>query len=194
MKDLMENLNKAKLCFRSTVLLVAMGVHPMAAETPNLIPALLPSDDAPGATLATGTREPARLGEIAPPPLDFFQSIPPSPSMLAPIPGSWISQGAAPIRFGQTENVSPDNEVAGAIHTVVAHPTDPDILYIGAVNGGVWKTTNATAASPTWTPLTDDKGSLSIGALDFDPTDATNATLWAGLDGSAASAALEEVG
>jgi uncharacterized repeat protein (TIGR01451 family) len=64
---------------------------------------------------------------------------------------------------------------------VAAHPTDANILYVGAVNGGVWKTTNATAASPHWTPLTDNFPSLSIGALEFDPTDVTNQTLIAGI-------------
>ena len=42
-------------------------------------------------------------------------------------------------------------------------------LYVGAVNGGIWRTWNATSASPTWTPLTDFKQSLSIGALAMDP-------------------------
>jgi hypothetical protein len=64
---------------------------------------------------------------------------------------------------------------------VAAHPTDSNILYVGAVNGGVWKTTNATAVNPNWTPLTDNFPSLSIGALEFDPTDATRRTLVAGI-------------
>ncbi|NIR30257.1 MAG: RTX toxin [Gammaproteobacteria bacterium] len=72
---------------------------------------------------------------------------------------------------GQVQNLMPNNEVAGAIHAVVAHPTDPDILYVGAANGGVWRTTNATAINPTWTPLTDFEQSLSIGALEMDPGD-----------------------
>ena len=97
------------------------------------------------------------------------------------VEGTWMSQGPGPTRLGQVENVSPNNEVVGAIHTVAAHPTDANILYAGAVNGGVWKTTNATAASPNWSPLTDDQASLSIGALEFDPTDGTSNTLWAGI-------------
>ena len=72
---------------------------------------------------------------------------------------------------GQVENVEPNNAVIGAIHTVLAHPTDADIFYIGATNGGVWKTTNATATNPVWTPLIDDMGAMSIGAMAFDPDD-----------------------
>ena len=84
--------------------------------------------------------------------------------------GTWTAQGPAPNRSGQVQNLAPNNEVSGAIHVVVAHPTDPNTLYVGAVNGGVWRTTNATAASPTWTPLTDFQRSLSIGALEMDPS------------------------
>ncbi len=95
-------------------------------------------------------------------------------------PGTWIDQGPAPVQFAQVENVVPNDQVNGAIHTVLAHPTNADILYIGSVNGGVWKTTNATALNPTWVPQTDFQQSLSIGALAFDPTDATSNTLVAG--------------
>jgi hypothetical protein len=83
----------------------------------------------------------------------------------------WIAQGPAPMQNGQVEQIVPDQEVIGAIHTVAAHPTHPDILYIGAVNGGIWRTMNATAARPIWTPLTADMVSPSIGALEFDPAD-----------------------
>jgi photosystem II stability/assembly factor-like uncharacterized protein len=96
------------------------------------------------------------------------------PVLSAPIlprtTGTWTAQGPAPMRNGQVQNLTPNNEVAGAIHAVVAHPTNPNILYVGAVNGGIWRATNATAVSPTWTPLTDFEQSLSIGALEMDPS------------------------
>ena len=47
-----------------------------------------------------------------------------------------------------------EDVMTGGIQAIAPHPTNADILYVGAVNGGVWKTNNATAASPTWTPLT----------------------------------------
>jgi subtilisin-like proprotein convertase family protein len=53
---------------------------------------------------------------------------------------------------------------------VAAHPTNPDILYIGAASGGVWKTTNATSANPTWTPLTDNQAALTTGAIALAPS------------------------
>jgi hypothetical protein len=95
--------------------------------------------------------------------------------------GTWTAQGPGPTRNGQVENIPPNNEVVGAIQAVAPHPTDSNILYVGGVNGGIWRTRNATAASPDWTPLTDNFPSLSIGALEFDPTDATHQTLVAGI-------------
>jgi len=99
----------------------------------------------------------------------------------------WRSEGPAPILFGQVENIVPDDEVAGAVHTVVAHPTNADILWIGSVNGGIWKTENATDPIPAWVRQTDSEDgsmrSLSIGAMSLDPTDATDRTLVAGIGG-----------
>ena len=85
--------------------------------------------------------------------------------------GRWLPIGPASILNGQVENVSPDDEVAGAIHTVLAHPANADTLYVGAVNGGVWRTDNATDERPDWKPLTDRFPSLSIGAMAMDPND-----------------------
>lgn len=82
----------------------------------------------------------------------------------------WIPLGPSPITGGQTENVQPNNEVNGAVHAVLPHPTDPNIMFVGGVNGGIWRTTNAQAASPTWIPVTDFQSSLSIGAMAFDPS------------------------
>ncbi|MBI3837239.1 MAG: choice-of-anchor D domain-containing protein [Planctomycetia bacterium] len=94
----------------------------------------------------------------------------------------WIPEGPGPITGGQVAGLtSQQNPVTGAVNALAANPSDPNIVYLGAVNGGIWRTTNATALNPTWTPLTDHNSSLSIGALEFDPTDPTNNTLIAGI-------------
>lgn len=93
----------------------------------------------------------------------------------------WKSQGPGPAIDGQSENAAPSNAISGAIHVVVAHPTNHKIAYIGAVNGGVWRTKNAHTASPSWKALTDDLPTSAIGALEFDPTDSQSKTLWAGV-------------
>jgi len=100
----------------------------------------------------------------------------PVTNSLTPVGGAWSAQGPAPIYGGQSENI-PNNPVSGAINAVVAHPTNADILWVGSVNGGIWKTTNATNAPPTWTSQTDAVGSLSIGGMVLDPADGTHATL-----------------
>jgi hypothetical protein len=108
---------------------------------------------------------------------------PPPAWMPAPdvIGGPYALQGPGPSQNGQLEGI-PNRPVTGAVNALAPHPTDPSILYLGAVNGGVWRTTNATAANPTWTPLMDTQVSMSIGrdALQFDPTDPTRQTLVAG--------------
>ncbi len=93
----------------------------------------------------------------------------------------WVSQGPGPVSNGLVENILPNNPVSGAVHTVLAHPTNPNILYLGAVNGGIWKTTNATSPTLQWQPQTDLQSSLSIGAMAFDPSDPTVNTLVAGI-------------
>jgi len=91
----------------------------------------------------------------------------------------WVEQGAGEITNGQVQ-IGADDPVVGAIETIAVASSDPDLIYVGAVNGGIWKTTNGTAADPTWTPLDDQLPSLAIGSIAFSPLDATNQTVFAG--------------
>lgn len=93
--------------------------------------------------------------------------------------GAWQDLGPGPAINGQVEGI-PDRPVVGAINALVAHPTDADVLWAAAVNGGLWRTGNATSGNPSWTSLTDGLGSLSFGSLSLDPTDASHRTLLAG--------------
>jgi len=47
-------------------------------------------------------------------------------------------------------------------------PHQPNVFYMAAVNGGVWKTTDF---GNTWNPIFDDQPSSSIGALAVAPSD-----------------------
>jgi photosystem II stability/assembly factor-like uncharacterized protein len=104
--------------------------------------------------------------------------VPPS-TTTASQPLVWVLQGPHPSTRGQVEGIV-DKEVVGAVKAVAVHPSNPDVVYIGAVNGGIWRTDNAMGAQPNWQQLTDAEQSLSIGALEFDPTDGTHRTLVAG--------------
>ena len=57
----------------------------------------------------------------------------------------------------------------GRVDAVAGDPTKPLVFYMGAVNGGVWKTTNA---GMTWDNITDGKTDISsVGAITVAPSD-----------------------
>ena len=57
----------------------------------------------------------------------------------------------------------------GRVDAVAGDPTKPLVHYFGAVNGGVWKTTNA---GQSWTNITDGKSDISsVGAISVAPSD-----------------------
>ena len=58
--------------------------------------------------------------------------------------------------------------VAHRLKELGLNPTDADIIYIASVNGGIWRTNNATDRNPIWTPQTDFHESLSFGTIAFD--------------------------
>ena len=70
--------------------------------------------------------------------------------------------------------------VVGAIKAVAAHPTNPDIVYVGSVNGGVWRTGNPQSATRPGNSSPMPSGRCRVGALEFDPTDSKHRTLVAG--------------
>src|SRR4029453_7833450 len=65
---------------------------------------------------------------------------------------SWRNVG--PFRGGRT------TAVAGV-------PSQPNVFYFGAANGGVWKTTDA---GRTWRPVFDGQPAGSIGAIAIAPS------------------------
>ncbi|GIX32504.1 MAG: hypothetical protein KatS3mg125_0460 [Lysobacterales bacterium] len=93
--------------------------------------------------------------------------------------GTWFNDGPRPAHNGQVENI-PNRPVTGAIEALAPHPSNPDILYAASVGGGIWRTSNATAAAPSWTHQTPNFSVLAMGAIGFDPSDATHQTLVAG--------------
>ena len=60
--------------------------------------------------------------------------------------------------------------VSGRVTALAVDPTNPSIVYLGAAEGGVWKTTNG---GTSWTPLTDTQVSLAVGSIAIDPSNHT---------------------
>jgi len=63
----------------------------------------------------------------------------------------------------------------GRITAVAVDEAKPKRLYVGAANGGVWKTTNN---GTTWTPVFDGQSHLSIGDVAVAPSNAD--IVWVG--------------
>jgi len=82
-------------------------------------------------------------------------------ALLAP----WIPIGPAPIPNGQTIGVS--TPVSGRTIAIAVHPTNPDIVYVGAAQGGLYRSTDG---GTNWTPLMDSALSLAIGAIAIAPS------------------------
>jgi hypothetical protein len=83
---------------------------------------------------------------------------------------SWAELGPSRIPKGQTDTTAgPRTTVSGRVSAIAVDPTNPDVVFVGGAQGGVWKSTNATSASPTWTALTDSQPSLAVGSIAIDP-------------------------
>jgi len=65
--------------------------------------------------------------------------------------------------------------VAGRITALAVDPTNANVVYAGAADGGVWKTTDG---GVHWTPLTDMQASLAVGSITIDPSN--HSTIYVG--------------
>jgi photosystem II stability/assembly factor-like uncharacterized protein len=81
-------------------------------------------------------------------------------------PGFWTEVGPAPIPNGQVD-VGPQLPVSGRTISIAIHPTNPDLVYVGTAQGGLYRSTNGGAV---WTPIFDSAASLAIGALALAPS------------------------
>jgi hypothetical protein len=84
--------------------------------------------------------------------------------------GHWRALGPSTIPNGQTDaSLGVLSPVSGRVSAIATHPTNPNIVYVGGAQGGVWKTTDAASPNPHWKPLTDHEASLAIGSIAVDP-------------------------
>jgi len=74
----------------------------------------------------------------------------------------WHPLGPAPIPVNASTSYS------GRVVALAVHPTNPDIVYAGAAQGGLYRSLNGGA---NWTPLLDNALTLSIGSVAISPSD-----------------------
>ena len=78
----------------------------------------------------------------------------------------WTEIGPNPIPNGQV-GTGPQLAVSGRTISIAVHPTNPDIVYVGTAQGGLYRSTNG---GTTWTPLMDNAMSLAIGTIAISPS------------------------
>jgi hypothetical protein len=89
--------------------------------------------------------------------------------------GGWTPLGPVPLASDATgDGFQNYEQVSGRATAVAIDPADAtgNTVFIGGAQGGVWKSTNAAtsiANSVTWTAITDDQATLSIGSIAIQP-------------------------
>ena len=94
----------------------------------------------------------------------------------------WTELGPNPIPNGQVVS-GPQLSVSGRTVSIAVHPTNPDIVYVGTAQGGLYRTLDG---GTTWTPMLDNALSLAIGTVAIAPSQPN--TIFVGTGESAFSA------
>ncbi|MGD9253873.1 MAG: hypothetical protein PVG92_08080, partial [Holophagae bacterium] len=69
--------------------------------------------------------------------------------------------------LGTWEDLGPGN-IGGRTRTLVINPEDPEMMYLGGVSGGVWKTTDG---GDSWLPISDALANIAINSMAMHPDD-----------------------
>lgn len=86
-----------------------------------------------------------------------------NPTSSRDFTGNWINLG--PFNLPQGDR---GYKGLGRINSLAFHPTDADIIFIGAPAGGMWRSDDG---GTTWTSNTDDLPSLGVSSIVVDYTD-----------------------
>jgi BACON domain-containing protein len=92
--------------------------------------------------------------------------------------GQWTPLGPTPVadekNIGPTAQTTSDfGRTSGRITSLATDPVNPNIIYLGAAGGGVWKSADGGAS---WSTSTDSQPSIAIGSL---AVDAAGTTIYA---------------
>ncbi len=85
---------------------------------------------------------------------------------IAPSATQWTLIGPRPNTYPSLRDF-PGYTTSGRVTALTVNPRNANVVYLGADNGGVWKTSDG---GVTWTPLTDTQPSLAISSLALDPS------------------------
>ena len=95
-----------------------------------------------------------------------------SSKIMAPL--SWIERGSNSDAVGPSNgNTRPGGGVtSGRMRTVWVDLADPTgkTVWVGGISGGLWKTSDVTAAVPQWTLINDYLSNLAVSGICQDPT------------------------
>ncbi|MDQ3041478.1 MAG: hypothetical protein M3R11_03755, partial [Acidobacteriota bacterium] len=79
---------------------------------------------------------------------------------------AWTAIGPNPIPNGQVGN-GPQLAVSGRTTAIAVHPTNPNLVYVGTAQGGLYRTTDGGAI---WTPMLDSALSLAVNTVAIAPS------------------------
>ncbi len=89
---------------------------------------------------------------------------------------TWVNMGPTKADVAKNGGTSLAKSDAGRPTGIVFNPTNANIIYASFAGGGLWKTVNG---GTNWTPMTENLGTLSVGALAMDPNNSN--TIYLGL-------------
>lgn len=79
---------------------------------------------------------------------------------------AWVEIGPAPIPNGQVDN-GPQLPVSGRTVSIAVHPTNPNLVYVGTAQGGLYRTLDG---GTTWTTMLDSALSLAVNTVVIAPS------------------------
>ena len=89
----------------------------------------------------------------------------------------WVALGPSPIPNGQILGGGPEVPVSGRVSAIAVDPKDPNLVYVGGAQGGVYRSRNG---GKTWEQLLGGALNFAIGSITVDPVDSTKVLIGTG--------------
>ncbi len=141
------------------VLLKALQ-HRDAAPPPPSVPNVEKTEEASGKSL-----RPAEWFHLMREYPDFRTDIRTYTQAIAQVGKATTQRGNYP-GFNTPWTVQGPGNIGARVNAVKVNPNNPNVIYAGYSQGGVWKTTNG---GQSWFPIFDKQSYLAIGAIELDP-------------------------